>query len=95
LEAHALGKRLFAAVGEHLQAQGLKISTGTLNDATIINAPASIKNKDKQRDPEMHSTRKGNQWYFGMKAHIGRLQDQAHACGGGHRRQRTRFSGAR
>jgi transposase, IS5 family len=71
LEAHDLGKRLFAAVGEHLQAQGLKISTGTINDATIINAPASTKNKDKQRDPEMHSTRKGNQWYFGMKAHIG------------------------
>ena len=71
LEAHHLGERLFAAVGEYLQAQGLKISTGTIVDATIINAPASTKNKDKQRDPEMHQTKKGNQWYFGMKAHIG------------------------
>ncbi len=44
---------------------------GTIVDATIIEAPTSTKNKDKQRDPEMHQTRKGNQWYFGMKAHIG------------------------
>jgi transposase, IS5 family len=71
LEAHDLGARLFAAVGEYLQAQGLKISTGTIVDATIINAPSSTKNKAKQRDPEMHQTKKGNQWYFGMKAHVG------------------------
>jgi IS5 family transposase len=71
LEAHDLGERVFAEVREYLQAQGMKISTGTIVDATIINAPASTKNKDKQRDPEMHQTKKGNQWYFGMKAHIG------------------------
>src|ERR671919_2326702 len=71
LEAHDLGERVFAEVREYLQAQGMKISTGTIVDATIINAPASTKNKDKQRDPEMHQSKKGKQWYFGMKAHIG------------------------
>ncbi len=55
----------------HLEAKGLKIATGTIVDATIIAAPSSTKNKDKARDPEMHQTKKGNQWYFGMKAHIG------------------------
>ena len=49
----------------------MKVARGTIVDASIINAPSSTKNKDKQRDPEMHQTRKGNQWYFGMKAHIG------------------------
>ncbi|MBI2779828.1 MAG: IS5 family transposase [Gammaproteobacteria bacterium] len=71
LEAHNLGTRLFAKVGEYLQARGLKISTGTMVDATIIAAPSSTKNQSKERDPEMDSTRKGNQWHFGMKAHIG------------------------
>lgn len=71
LEAHELGKRLFEEVGRHLQDKGLKVSAGTIVDATIINAPSSTKNQDKARDPEMHQTRKGNQWYFGMKAHIG------------------------
>jgi transposase, IS5 family len=71
LEAQGLGKRLFAAVGEYLQAQGLRISTGTIVDATIINAPASTKNQAGRRDPDMRQTKKGNQWYFGMKAHIG------------------------
>jgi IS5 family transposase len=71
LEAHDLGKRLFEEVGRHLQAQGLKVSTGTIVDATIINAPSSTKNQDGKRDPEMCQTKKGNQWYFGMKAHIG------------------------
>jgi transposase, IS5 family len=50
---------------------GIKIGTGTIVDATIISAPPSTKNKDKRRDPDMHQTKKGNQWYFGMKAHIG------------------------
>lgn len=68
LEAHNLGERLFAAVGEHLQAQGLRISTGTIVDATIINAPASTKNRAQQRDPEMHQTKRGNQWDNG---HVG------------------------
>ncbi len=71
LEKHQLGERLFQAVGEHLQAQGLRVSGGTIVDATILHAPSSTKNKEKQRDPEMHQTRKGKQWYFGMKAHIG------------------------
>ena len=54
-----------------VQENGLKVSTGTIVDATIIDAPSSTKNKDKARDPDMHQTKKGNQWYFGMKAHIG------------------------
>ena len=71
LEKHKLGEALFAKVGEVLQARGMKVGTGTIVDATIIGAPSSTKNTDKQRDPEMHQTRKGQQWYFGMKMHIG------------------------
>lgn len=71
LEAHDLGDQLFALINEYLQENGLKVSTGTIVDASIINAPSSTKNKEGKRDPEMHQTRKGNQWYFGMKAHIG------------------------
>lgn len=71
LEAHNLGDRLFALIGDYLRENGLQVSTGTIVDATIIDAPSSTKNKDKARDPEMHQTKKGNQWYFGMKAHIG------------------------
>lgn len=71
LEQHALGESLFQAVGEYLQERGLRIASGTIVDATIISAPSSTRNKAKARDPEMHSTRKGRQWYFGMKAHIG------------------------
>ena len=58
-------------VGEVLQARGMKVGTGTIVDATIIAAPSSTKNADGQRDPEMHQTKKGNQWHFGMKLHIG------------------------
>ena len=71
LEQHDLGAALFAKVGELLLANGLKLSGGTIVDATIIAAPSSTKNADKARDPEMHQTKKGNQWYFGMKVHIG------------------------
>jgi IS5 family transposase len=71
LEEHDLGRRLFEEVHRHLEAKGLKVSTGTIVDATIINAPSSTKNADKARDPDMHQTKKGNQWYFGMKAHLG------------------------
>jgi IS5 family transposase len=71
LEAHELGARIFEEVAAHLQAQGLKIARGTIVDATIINAPSSTKNAAGERDPEMHQTKKGNQWYFGMKAHLG------------------------
>lgn len=71
LERHDLGRRIFEQVHEHLEAHGLKVSTGTIVDATIISAPSSTKNAAKARDPEMHQTKKGNQWYFGMKAHVG------------------------
>jgi IS5 family transposase len=71
LEAHRLGEQLFARIGAYLAAQGLQVSRGTIVDATIIAAPSSTKNRSKERDPEMHQTKKGKQWYFGMKAHIG------------------------
>lgn len=71
LEEHGLGKRMFEAVGRHLQRQGLKVSSGTIVDATIIAAPSSTKNVEGKRDPEMHQTRKGKDWHFGMKAHVG------------------------
>ena len=71
LEKHKLGEELFAKVGQVLQAHGLKVGTSTIVDATIIGAPSSTKNAQKKRDPEMHQTRKGQQWYFGMKLHIG------------------------
>lgn len=71
LEKHKLGKTLLRAVKEHLHRNGIKISNGTIVDATIISAPSSTKNKDGKRDPQMHQVAKGNQWYFGMKAHIG------------------------
>lgn len=71
LNEHKLGEALFAKVGEVLQARGMKVGTGTIVDATIIGAPSSTKNADKARDPEMHQTRKGQQWHFGMKLHIG------------------------
>jgi IS5 family transposase len=71
LERHDLGKRLFDRVNEHLASRGLKVAGGTIVDATIIAAPSSTKNEAKARDPEMHQTRKGQQWYFGMKLHIG------------------------
>jgi transposase, IS5 family len=71
LEAHDLGRPLFEEVQRHLAENGLKVATGTIVDATIISAPSSTKNADKARDPEMHQTKKGNQWYFGMKPHFG------------------------
>jgi IS5 family transposase len=71
LEKHEIGRQLFEQVHAHLEAQGIKVSKGTIVDATIINAPSSTKNASGGRDPDMHQTKKGNQWYFGMKAHIG------------------------
>jgi IS5 family transposase len=71
LEKKNLGERLFHLVNAYMRENSLFVSKGTIVDATLIDAPTSTKNKDKQRDPEMHQTRKGNQWYFGMKAHIG------------------------
>ena len=71
LERHGLGARIFAKVNLYLDRHGLKIGTGTIVDATILHAPSSTKNKTGERDPEMHQVKKGNQWYFGMKAHVG------------------------
>jgi IS5 family transposase len=71
LEKHRLGEAIFAEVGRILQSRGLRLSAGTIVDATIISAPSSTKNVEQQRDPEMRQTKKGNQWYFGMKVHIG------------------------
>ena len=71
LEEKNLAKDLFDAVNAELESKGLLLRTGTVVDATIIHAPSSTKNSTGQRDPEMHQTRKGNQWYHGMKAHIG------------------------
>ena len=71
LEEHKIGAALFSKVGELLLASGMKLSGGTIVDATLIAAPPSTKNRDKSRDPEMHQSKKGNQWHFGMKLHIG------------------------
>ena len=71
LERHELTARLLEAINTHLKAQGLLVSKGTMVDATIIHAPSSTKNREQTRDPEMHQTKKGKQWYFGMKVHIG------------------------
>jgi len=71
LEKHELTPVLLQEINNHLQEKGLLVSKGSMVDATIIHAPSSTKNADKQRDPEMHQTRKGNQWYFGMKIHVG------------------------
>lgn len=82
LERHRLGERIFKAVNSHLSRAGLKIGNGTIVDATIIHAPSSTKNKDKTRDPEMHQTKKGNQWHFGMKgARRRRQQDRTGPLG--------------
>ena len=71
LEQHELAVAIFAKVNAVLSEKGLSMKRGSLVDATLIAAPSSTKNQDKQRDPEMSQTKKGNQWYFGMKAHIG------------------------
>ena len=71
LEKHDLCGMMLDAVNIHLEANGIKIATGTIVDATVIHAPSSTKNASGERDPEMHQTKKGNQWYFGLKAHIG------------------------
>jgi IS5 family transposase len=71
LEEHDLGRPVFDEVQRQLAAKGLEVATGIIVDATIITAPSSTKNADKARDPKMDQTKKGNQWYFGMKAHFG------------------------
>ena len=71
LEKHKLAEQILSVVNELLSKKGLLLKVGTAVDATLIAAPTSTKNKDKKRDPEMRSSKKGNEWYFGMKAHIG------------------------
>ncbi len=71
LEKHDLTHQIFDTINGHLAAQGLMMREGTIVDATLIAAPPSTKNKDKKRDPEMHQSKKGNDWHFGLKAHIG------------------------
>lgn len=71
LERHQLTGRLLAEINAHLCERGLWVGQGTIVDATILNAPSSTKNAQKKRDPQMHQTRKGKQWYFGMKVHTG------------------------
>lgn len=71
LEAHGLAPAMFDVVTQHLRAHGITVSTGTIVDATIIAAPSSTKNASGTRDPAMHQTQKGRQWYFGMKGHFG------------------------
>lgn len=70
-EINKLGKKLLATVNEHLRRSGIKVTTGTIVDATIIGAPSSTKNQGGKRDPEMHRAQKGKHWYFGMKARVG------------------------
>ena len=71
LERDGLGEGIFEEINAHLDSQGLRLREGTIVDASIIEAPSSTKNRAGERDPEMHQTKKGNQWYFGMKVHIG------------------------
>ena len=71
LERHSLGEGLLQEINAHLDSQGLRLREGTIVDASIIEAPSSTKNRAGERDPEMHQTKKGNQWHFGMKVHIG------------------------
>jgi IS5 family transposase len=71
LEEHNLGEEILGTVNLHLQAKGVRITTGTIVDATLIHAPSSTKNREHSRDPEMHQAKKGKNWYFGMKAHVG------------------------
>jgi IS5 family transposase len=71
LEQHGLGRGVFDTVNAYLRERGITVNTGTIVDATIINAPSSTKNATGTRDPEMHQTKKGQQWYFGMKGHFG------------------------
>lgn len=71
LEKHNLTRRIFDEINVHLASKGLLMREGTIVDATLIAAPPSTKNRDKERDPEMHQSKKGNDWHFGMKAHVG------------------------
>src|SRR6266700_7496859 len=82
LEKHELGGAMLKAVNQYLESRGMRITTGTIVDATIIHALSSTKNRSGERDPEMHQTRKGKQWYFGLKEHIGVNSKQGHVHSG-------------
>ena len=71
LEKHSLGRGLMDEIDARLESQGLKLREGTIVDASIIEAPSSTKNRTGERDPEMHQTKKGTQWHFGMMAQVG------------------------
>ena len=71
MEKHELGGAMLDQVNEHLASKGIKIATGTIVDATIIHVPSSIKNRASERDPAIRQVKKGKQWHFGLKAHIG------------------------
>ena len=71
LETHQLTRVLFETIYQHRLARGLQLKESTIVEATLIAAPPSVKNREGKRDPEMHQAKKGNQWHFGMKAHIG------------------------
>ena len=71
MEKHSLGQGLLEEINAHPESQGLRLREGTIVDANNIEAPSSTKNRARERDPDMHQTKKGNQWHFGMKAHIG------------------------
>jgi IS5 family transposase len=96
LEEHDLCGEMLDTVNQYLASRGIRITTGTIVDATIIHAPSSTKNSKKERDPAMHQARKGNQWYFGMKAHIGvdSKEGIVHSvCSGGQRFRRSHAAG--
>ena len=82
LEQHDLCGKILDVVNLYLDRKGIRIATGMIVDATIISAPSSTKNSKKERDPQMHQTRKGNQWYFGAKAHIG-VDSKWNVCAAG------------
>src|SRR5215469_8493592 len=92
LEEHHLGGEMLETVNLYLQRNGVRITNGTIVDATIIAAPSSTKNRAQQRDPEMHKTKKGKDWYFGMKAHVSvDMQDEDGSLGCGDPDQCGRF----
>jgi transposase, IS5 family len=98
LEAHGLGQAILASVNELLAQRGLKVAGGTMVDATIIAAPSSTKNIDQARDPEMHQTKKGNQWHLLVNkrhetAYRSRYPQRAHSLSTNHSGQRPRQSG--
>ena len=78
LEKHGLGEQMLDTVNEHLESKGIRIQTGTIVDASILHAPSSTKNEAGKRDPAMHQTKKGNQWFFGLKTHIGVDSKEGH-----------------